>query len=320
MSFLYVDRIFEIDSKKSASGIKNVTRGEPFFYRLPTGQRVLSPAVVTEALAQLGAFLKMHSTDFTKRPVLLADEFTYYTGWAEAGDQIELNVKILDIDDDVIVSQSVAKVDGNKILEATCCRGYMLPMEEFDDRENVLRQYENLYRPELKDQFTTSTKDRILTPDEPSLRAKDSIRFADGLLEHVPYQKVVGFKNFSSCEPFFATHFPYKPVVPGVLLMTFMGEVCQSLIQENIEKPDRTKVLVPTFVRNARFRKFVEPGDQCVLTAEIKEGHGDVDDSDIVVSAVMMANNKRVMQAEMGFRTMFGSSSNALKRENLISD
>lgn len=313
MAFHYVDRIFELDSGKYARGLKNVTRNETFFYWLPTGERLLSPAVVTEALAQLGAWLKMYTVDFKKRPVLLADELTTYHGWAEVGDQIDLHVKILEFEEDVVVTTSYAEVRGKKILQTKCCRGYMLPMEEFENREAAMRQFKNLYRPEF------SNVSRV---GEPSHKVSavaghqtwNTLRFIDGLVDHQPYKKVVGFKNFSSCEEYFLTHFPYKPVVPGVMLMTFMGEVCQYLVKEKINEPIRSKALIPTFVQNARFRKFVEPGDQCVLTAEVKSGDATLDDSDILVAATIFANDKRVMNAEMGFRTMFGPKSNSLRR------
>lgn len=313
MAFHYVDRIFELQPAKFARGVKNVTRNETFYYWLPDGRRVLSPAVTTEALAQLGAWLKMATVDFKKRPVLLADELTSYHGMVEVGDQIDLYVKILDFTDDVVVSQSYAEVRGKRVLETRCCRGYMLPTEEFDDRDRLIKHYKNLFRPEFKDVSRIGDNFTRLNAFA-GRQTWDILRFIDGLIEHKPYEKVVGFKNFTSCEPYFETHFPYKPVVPGVLLMTFMGEVCQYLIKEDIDMPLRAKALLPTYIQNVRFRKFVEPGDQCIIIATIAKGNPKIDNSDILVSASIMANDKRVMQAEMGFRTMFGATSEALNR------
>lgn len=313
--FHFVDRIHDLKSGEYAFGTKLVTRNEGFYYWLPTGQRVLSPAVVTEALAQLGAWLKMYTVDFTKRPVLLADELTSYHGWVEAGQTISLQVRILDIDDDVVVSQSQAQVDGKTVIFTRTCRGYMLPMEQFDDRANVIRHFNAIYRQDEPVRGLPAKNVTLNLDGESEYRRHDALRFMDGLLDHVPFQKVVGFKNFSACEPYFATHFPYKPVVPGVLLLTFMGEVCQFLIKESLDSHQRTHLLIPTFIRNVRFRKFVEPGDQCILYAEVVDGTANLDNQDIVVKAHVIANDRRVMQAEMGFRTMFGKDSQALQRE-----
>lgn len=313
MGFHFVDRIYEYTPFKSIRGLKNVTRNEGLFYWLPNGQRVLSPAVVTEALCQLGGWLKMVSTDFKRRPVLLADEKTDYLGLAEAGDQIDLQVDVIDFGDDVVVTRGAAFVRGEKILEGHCCRGYLLPLSDFDDPERVRKQFAGLYKPgfeKMKRVGGEACKLKALA----GTQTFEALRFIDGLISHRPYEEVVGFKNFSACEPYFETHFPLKPCVPGVLLLTFMGEVCQYLVKEQIDAPLRSRALVPTFIQNVRFRKFVEPGDQCVLAATVISGDPRCDQSDILVKAVIIANDTRVMQAEMGFRTMFACASKGQSR------
>ena len=87
-----------------------------------------------------------------------------------------------------------------------------------------------------------------------------------------------------------------------------MGEVCQYLVKEQLEAPIRGRALIPTFIQNVRFRKFVEPGDQCVLDAKIISGDATQHDAHILVKAIIYANDTRVMQAEMGFKTMFSSA------------
>jgi 3-hydroxyacyl-[acyl-carrier-protein] dehydratase len=313
VTFLFVDRILDFEEKKRIHAVKTVTRNEPFFYWLPTGERVLSPAVITEALAQAGSWLKILSTDFNKRPVLLADELTTYHGVAQVGDRLDLFVEVLDFDDDVVVTTSYAEVNGKKISHTRCCRGYLLPIEQFDDRENTVRMFKNLYRPESKlgkPVETQSFTHRL--PANAGHRSFDTLQFIDGLIKHEPYKSVQGFKNFTLCESYFKDHFPYKPVVPGVMLLTFMGEVCQYLVKEDVYSPARSRALIPTFIQNVRFRKFVEPGDQVIMKAQIKKGDCRIDGEDILVRASMHANDNRVMQAEMGFRVMIGHQSKSL--------
>lgn len=306
MTFLFVDRIFSIEPGKSIHAMKNATRNEGFYYWMPNGKRVLSPAVITEALAQAGAWLKMATFDFKKRPVLLADDVTRYYDFVEAGDQIDLFVDILRVEEDVVMTRSRAEVRGKTVVSVQCCRGYMMPMEEFSDERDVRNMYKNLFRPEL------ASVNRIVEVEKslPAIAGKQSfetLRFVDGLLNHEPGKRVSGFKNFTMCEPYFREHFPRKPVVPGVLLTTFIGEVCQYLIKEDINIPMRARALVPLYMQNLRFRKFVEPGDQCILKAEIMKGDCSVDGEEILVSATIMANDKRVMSGEMGFITMLNS-------------
>lgn len=308
MSFHFVDRIYSYEPMKRIRGLKNVTRNESLFYWLPDGRRVLSPAVITEALCQLGGWLKMVSTNFERRPVLLADEKTEYLDVVEAGTQVDLEVEVLDFGDDVVVTKGTASVGGKPVLIGHCCRGYLLPLSDFDDPKRVKIQFENLYRPALEGVTRVSGDAGVRMKAIAGVGTMETLRFIDGLIAHEPGKKVIGFKNFSACEPYFATHFPLKPCVPGVLLLTFMGEVCQFLVKDHRDAPIRDKAMVPTFIQNVRFRKFVEPGDQCVLEAKVVSGDCSRPDQDIVVRAVILANDTRVMQAEMGFRTMFAHS------------
>ena len=311
MAFRYIDKITEVCEGKSAKGIKLVTRNESFYYWLPDGTRALSPAVITEALSQLGAQLQIMSTGFTKNSVLLADEKTCYYGFAYVGDRIDLNVKI-SIEDDVVVGSSQAFVGDKLIQETFCSRAYLLPLTDFDTVEGAKNRYKNLLREDISD---TQYKDSDFRPFSPQIKigGLDSLRFVDGVIEHIPYKRVVGFKNFTSCEPYFESHFPLKPVAPGVLLMSFVGELTQLIIKEDIHSPIRERCLIPIYTQNTRFRKFVEPGDRCILTIDLLEGDPRVDGSDILVSATIRANGKRVMQTQMGMRTMYGIGSKTLQ-------
>ena len=308
MGFFYVDRIHEYEPGRFIRGVKNVTRNEPFFYWLPDGRRILSPTVISEAAAQLASWLKMVGADFQKRPVLLADELTVYTGVAEPGDQIEMCVEIIDHDEDVVVTRSRATVRGKPIQISTCGRGYLLPMQDFDDPENMRRMFNRLYRPDLKD-----AKPSVDLNAARGLKAIagastfESLRLVDGIVHHEPGKQVIAFKNCASSEPFFRDHFPRKPVVPGVLMLSIVGETCQYLVKDEIDAPVRGRALIPTWIRNVRLRKFVETGDQFVVKVDVKSGDTTKHNSDIVVQAVATANGQRVMQAEFGYRTMFAT-------------
>jgi 3-hydroxyacyl-[acyl-carrier-protein] dehydratase len=73
-------------------------------------------------------------------------------------------------------------------------------------------------------------------------------------------ERVVGIKNITRNEPFFAGHFPDFPVMPGVLIIEAMAQTAGVLVLKTI--PDRDKKLVLLVaVENARFRRPVVPGD-----------------------------------------------------------
>ena len=75
---------------------------------------------------------------------------------------------------------------------------------------------------------------------------------------------MVGVKNVTLNEPFFAGHFPGAPVMPGVLIIEAMAQTAGVLMLGNL--PDRkNKLVFFTGIDGAKFRRPVVPGDQLRL-------------------------------------------------------
>ena len=86
----------------------------------------------------------------------------------------------------------------------------------------------------------------------------------DRIIEYEPNKRVVGIKNVTLNEPFFAGHFPGAPVMPGVLIVEAMAQTAGVMMLANI--PDReSKLVFFTGIDGAKFRRPVVPGDQLRL-------------------------------------------------------
>ena len=91
----------------------------------------------------------------------------------------------------------------------------------------------------------------------------------DRVLLCEPGKRVVALKNVTINEPFFQGHFPYYPVMPGVLIVEAMAQAAAILtFHSEKAKADERSVYFFVGIDNARFKKPVVPGD--ALHLEVK--------------------------------------------------
>jgi UDP-3-O-[3-hydroxymyristoyl] N-acetylglucosamine deacetylase/3-hydroxyacyl-[acyl-carrier-protein] dehydratase len=83
----------------------------------------------------------------------------------------------------------------------------------------------------------------------------------DRIVELEPGVRVVGYKNVSINEPFFAGHFPAHPIMPAVLIIEAMAQTGGVLLLSSVDDPEG-KLVYFSGIDGARFRRPVLPGDQ----------------------------------------------------------
>ncbi|MFZ2958218.1 MAG: 3-hydroxyacyl-ACP dehydratase FabZ [Candidatus Ozemobacteraceae bacterium] len=93
--------------------------------------------------------------------------------------------------------------------------------------------------------------------------------FVDRLTELVPGKTIRGYKNVSMSEPFFATHFPLFPVLPGVIIIEAMAQLAGLLVESVPTTDGRSKKALLSIVDKVKFKRMVRPGDRLDLTAEL---------------------------------------------------
>jgi 3-hydroxyacyl-[acyl-carrier-protein] dehydratase len=106
--------------------------------------------------------------------------------------------------------------------------------------------------------------------------------------------RIVGIKNVTTNEPFFAGHFPDFPVMPGVLIVEALAQTAGVLVLNSI--PDReSKVVLLVSIESAKFRRPVVPGDQLRLEMSVLKRKASV--AKMAGSATV--NGNVVAEAEM---------------------
>jgi beta-hydroxyacyl-ACP dehydratase FabZ len=82
----------------------------------------------------------------------------------------------------------------------------------------------------------------------------------DRIVELEPRTRIVGIKQVTINEQFFAGHFPGAPVMPGVLQIEALAQVGAILALREFEDREN-KIPFFTGIESARFRRPVVPGD-----------------------------------------------------------
>ena len=90
----------------------------------------------------------------------------------------------------------------------------------------------------------------------------------DRILEWEKEKRIVGIKNVTINEPFFAGHFPGRPIMPGVLIIEAMAQMGGVLLLQDHDLKEKGLVYL-VGIDNAKFRKIVIPGDQLKITVEV---------------------------------------------------
>ncbi len=93
------------------------------------------------------------------------------------------------------------------------------------------------------------------------------------LVDKVVYldeHQVVGVKNVTYNEPFFAGHFPFEPVMPGVLIIEAMAQTGGVFVLSQVEEPERYSSYFLK-IDKVKFKRKVVPGDTLLLHLQLLE-------------------------------------------------
>ena len=87
----------------------------------------------------------------------------------------------------------------------------------------------------------------------------------------MPNESIVALKNVTQNEPFFAGHFPDRPVMPGVLVIEAMAQAGGVLSHMSMLDVEPKPLFFLAGIDKARFRRTVLPGDQLVIDVRVEK-------------------------------------------------
>jgi 3-hydroxyacyl-[acyl-carrier-protein] dehydratase len=116
--FLLVDRVVELEPNEKAVGIKNVSVNEPFFQGHFPGHPIMPGVLIVEAMAQVSGILAFRSGANGKSTYFMSIEKAKFRKPVVPGDQLRLEVSILQHRNNVWKFSGQAFVSDKLIAEA----------------------------------------------------------------------------------------------------------------------------------------------------------------------------------------------------------
>lgn len=93
----------------------------------------------------------------------------------------------------------------------------------------------------------------------------------DRVLELVPNERILAYKDISVNEEVFNGHFPGAPIFPGVLTIEALAQASGILgFASTNTTADDGKLYLFAGVDKVRFKRTVVPGDQLMLSSEVE--------------------------------------------------
>lgn len=97
-------------------------------------------------------------------------------------------------------------------------------------------------------------------------------RMLDRITELVPGERIVGERELTGQEDYLADHFPFFPVMPGVLMLEAMFQAASWLVR--VTDDFEYTVVRLKEARNVKYSDFVVPGQVLIVDAQIEKRDG----------------------------------------------
>ena len=242
-AFSFVDRITAFTPAKRAQG----------YFHVPAAVGAFPSCLVAEAVGQLAAWVSLEHIDYRGRPVAALAGETRFLGSVAPGDSLHLKVEIDDVDDHAVSYRGWADVNGKRVIELNDCLGPMLPAADFDAPEALRARFALL-----------------CGEGAPADRFKGVDPLVAEPIEHLPGKSMSATLKIPTAAPFFADHFPRRPVFPATLLLDAQIGLATALARE-VNAARGWSAPVPSRMTHVKMRAFIVPGQEVDTEAELMD-------------------------------------------------
>jgi len=147
MKFRMVDRILAWQSRRSIAGVKAVSF-EEYSLKSPWGaEPALPESLLMECLFQLGNWLIVLSSDFTRMGLLVRFEEVRFHGPLQPGQSLRMDVQAASYRDDGVVFDGVATAAGRPIVSGRGCLATPVDLADFHDPADLKVLFSEIHRP-----------------------------------------------------------------------------------------------------------------------------------------------------------------------------
>ena len=236
-AFSFVDRIEAHDPAATVRGR----------FAIPPHASGFPASLAAEAVGQLAAWAAMNALGFRVRPVAgLAGETRFGVPFGP-GDTLDLEVTMESATESDVAYHGRALVRGEVALTLEHALGPMLPTEEFDDPDALRADFRTLTT-------TGAPANRFGGVVAPAV----DVGGRHGARLHATLA-------IPAVAPYFADHFPRKPVFPATLLMDALGTLAAGAAG------DGARVVG---MQDVKVRQFMPPGETLAITVDVDDDGG----------------------------------------------
>ena len=144
MRFYLFDGVTAFASGVHARGVKNVGRHEEFLVKHYDRDPQMPAPLIIESLAQLGGWMITTSSDYAHLAIMVMIKGVQVSGTAGPGDQVQLDVELINLNEYGAAIQACALIDQQEIVRASITYAlYQVPENERDD---LRQRYQQLAR------------------------------------------------------------------------------------------------------------------------------------------------------------------------------